>query len=1286
MPYEQWEKEEKEDEEIDKQEEAEANKKEETEERCSYDQEERPQLPELKMTHLMAFSCLKKLTVVIECQFQPRLLGIRTQCTFPTLTSLALRMDRSVRVEDGSATSSLNSVTSKIGSILTSMSCPALKVLDFEGLQSWELGRQLSYFVLYPQRLGLALESISIRIRPNHFIDFLQELRNHLLNHAGALPLPNLKKLSLTLHGDWAQRYTLDSLSANNHPPFLDQCLAYPTACTRLFSLPFLQFTVTGNRREKQARDNVTSFWSKTDEEGLKRQQLALLFDAFGPGDSPFVPQAVVDLLSNPKRMLPTLAILDGLEILLRECPVVGLEGMVERIPILADVVMNTLHTAAAPTPAAGMEEPALTLGRIAALVSIRRPDWLRGKKSFSLLFATALVERGLIKKLLEILAQGKDKEGKETASSVMFLLRALPVEAFRPEGGEEEGEGGGKGGGVTIRLLLCLVDIVVSRHARQDIRRLWNLSVLVQLFKMCPFEEVVLPVVGARENVLSRAILSLVGVGYLKAWGTSSQGGRLVHPAVGMMELLVVMQGEGGRERGEGGASFVMRMRERVMRGEVVVGRGGTERRRLSKLEEEEEERGRIAREAFTAKGWKGKGKKRGKVQEEGRGAEASSVPQANTIAGGSSSSSSSSSSCLSKGQLMARLVIGCSYFDRSLAVLFPPPPAPPSGERSGGGKKKVGKKGGEEEGGGAKAGTSCTTSNSSSSSMEDVVAALLAAKKEEEEEGGTTNSTPAAGWAQQGAFTLSRMELGLAVRKMLLAGGEVKKLLVGRAGRSNLLPLLLALPEQEDDPSEVFELMCKLYEEEGEEEEGEEEQQEEEGKRRMKRRLERALEDMVLCARASSVYQEVVTRAVVQFLRNLPAKPPTLLKPLLELLFEGEEEEGKEREKEGGRKGKKKGKGKGGGGEGGKAGNLVMYEVVLGFAEESWGHVMKVYGIVQGLQRAMEQGGREGGVVVEPFLRRPLVMARVVRLAVKVCERLHGDYHGCMRQGLMRQLNRVFKLMSVEEREEVRREVVVPLREEFPGGAKTVEKNFKLVDDVQEGRKGGEEERWDVGEGSVSDSSESDGWDEGWGDDEEEEEEEEEDWDAAEGEEEGEEGEDGEGELLSAAAAAAAAEEAEAEAEELEMLEIMEEISESDQGEDEDEDEDDDEEGSQGSSSGSSSGGSSGGGGGGAAAAAAAAAAGAPAHAFGAALAAYDEDEDEDEEGEGGEDYFSSDVDSMDFDDEEDGDNSEDEYGEGQEERQMNWLFRSGRDRADVEGLMMDCEAPLEEAQLWV
>jgi len=478
MAYEQWQRDEKEDEEIDKKEEAEAAAEEEkaeaaaaeedNQERRSLEEDlEKPQHPKFEMATLMAFSLLKRLTIIIECQFRPRLLGFRTLCCFPTLSSLELRMDRSVRVEN-------ESVMRTLGTLLSYLSCPALKVLDLEGVQSWELGSHLHHICIYPNRYS-ALESVSIRIRPEHLIEFLQDLRKHLLDHPGALPLPNLKKVSLTLHGDWTKRINMNHRlnPTTSQLNFLDECLAYPTACTRLFSVPFLQFTVTGNRREKQARDNVASFWSKTDEEGLKKQQLALLFDAYGQGDSPFVPQAVVDLLSNSKRTLPTLAILDGLEILLKECPSVGLEGILERIPVIADVVMSTLHTAAAAAPAVGMEEPALTLGRVVALVSIRRVDWLRGQKSFSLLFATALVERGLVKKLLEILAQGKDREGKETASSVMFLLRALPVEAFRPEGGGGGGGGGGRGGGGgggIIFFVVCLVGFGVFWTGRREI------------------------------------------------------------------------------------------------------------------------------------------------------------------------------------------------------------------------------------------------------------------------------------------------------------------------------------------------------------------------------------------------------------------------------------------------------------------------------------------------------------------------------------------------------------------------------------------------------------------------------------------------------------------------------------------------------------------------------------------------------------------------------------------------------------------------------------------------
>eukprot|EP00624_Nannochloropsis_granulata_P001144 evm.model.NODE_15301_length_14779_cov_26.990324.6 len=626
IPYEQFQREEEEEEEIDKLEEC-------GDGMFSFRSSGLEDAPKLEVATLTAFSRLKKLTVILDCQFHYCLPSLTSPYVFRNLSSLEIRIDRNVGFEDNF---SMNSIRRSLGCVRF----PALKVLDLEGVQLPEMGGLLSYPRLptHVQTSIMTLESLSIRSRPEKLIKLFESWENH-----ADLRL-RLKSFSLTLHGPIS------------YSTFLDECLSYPLACSCLLSLPFVQITVTGNRREKQARNNATSFWGKTDKEGLKRQQFALLFDAYGPGECPEVPQAVVDLLSNPKRTLPTLAIFDGLETLLRECPVAGLEGMFERVPIIADAAMSTLHSAAAPAAGSNAaatvrkDEMALTLGRISTLVSIRRADWLNKKKSFSLLFATALVERGVVKILLQILAQGKDKEGEETATSVMFLFRALPIEAFLPEGrsrgggrgrGGGGGGGGGQEGGVTIPLLLCLLDIVVSRHARQDIRRLWNLSVLLQLFKMCPFTEVVLPVVAMREEVVTRAILSCLGVGHLKAWGTSSQGGRLVHPAVGMMKFLIERQRD-GRWKGEnGGPSFVMRMRESVMSGGVMVERSVWETRPMGKLKREEEEREGVMMKAWTVEGRDMKGKKRGRVEEEGgKGAKASAFPKSAT--NGSSSSSS--------------------------------------------------------------------------------------------------------------------------------------------------------------------------------------------------------------------------------------------------------------------------------------------------------------------------------------------------------------------------------------------------------------------------------------------------------------------------------------------------------------------------------------------------------------------------------------------------------------------------------------------------------------------
>lgn len=141
------------------------------------------------------------------------------------------------------------------------------------------------------------------------------------------------------------------------------------------------------------------------------------------PLDTPFVAQAVVDLLSHPERALPTLTVLDGLSHLLKTCPLRGLEGIMERVPIIADVVLSTLNAAAA-AAVAHSDGPVLVLEKIGELLSITRLYCMQGRKSFGQAFAAALVERGLVPFLFRILAQGNDDGGGET--SVISLFRAL--------------------------------------------------------------------------------------------------------------------------------------------------------------------------------------------------------------------------------------------------------------------------------------------------------------------------------------------------------------------------------------------------------------------------------------------------------------------------------------------------------------------------------------------------------------------------------------------------------------------------------------------------------------------------------------------------------------------------------------------------------------------------------------------------------------------------------------------------------------------------------------------
>lgn len=663
--------------------------------------EEKGRHPWLDMTVLVKMPRLKKLTLILECPF--RMLSPPSKdranpeqyrpCSLKSLVSLEVRMDRSVRVR-------YPMMIELTEYFFWTLRLPVLKELELEGVHahSWTggLGKALQRS-MGTEGHPSSLESVSMR-------GGVIELTN-LMGNDG----PGLKKLSFTLHDN------------------VDYGHAIQTAIEvagRLLTLPVLQFTVIGNRAMKRRPQNL-EYWTKTQDSGgpitpIQWKQMALLFEAFGSGENAVVSNAVVDLLSDPARTLPTTAILDGLETLLRECPLQGLTGILERVSIIAEVVLAQLQKDAA------ARDPSRMLGRIASLVSTRRRYWWSGRPSFALTFATTLVERGLLGVLLSILAQGEDKDGKPTATPVMFLLRALPYDAFCQVAANGSGRASED---VTLPLLLRLVDTVTLRHARRDARRLWNLALLQQVLLMLPPDALVRPVVQARERVLSLVILQCMGEGFLRTWFTSSQRGRMPHPGALLLRNLSNMD-----------TAFLPRLRDCILEDKLVVASG------------EACNTGRIP-----------------------------------------------------KGLLLARLLVACCLIGIPFHAIF---------------GRGVASKG----------------------PMARVMEALVEEVRKEQAKAAVSPDAP--------VITPARIELSLAVRKIRQAEGPAAVVLSSAISSDDNLALLLVLPVREDDPSEVFELLQRMFVNDD----------------------KRLVGAMLQLGRSSPQHQEVVARALTQFLGNLP------------------------------------------------------------------------------------------------------------------------------------------------------------------------------------------------------------------------------------------------------------------------------------------------------------------------------------------------------------------------------------------------------------------------------
>lgn len=274
----------------------------------------------------------------------------------------------------------------------------------------------------------------------------------------------------------------------------------------------------------------------------IARRQAALLLEGFGPGDAR-VTHALLDLLDEPRRTLPTTAVLDALGTVLREAPTPALAGVAARAPLVAEHALQALQKGIA-EEVNKKGDPTPVLGLLSSLCSLRRRGrhaWPVGEQSFPTALAFSSLRAGILAKLLALLSHQDRQEGTgDVGTSALLLLRALPLEGFNAHLRQTEDDGDRQAAmaGVTLPLLLRLADAACLRHSAGDVRRLWNLGVLAQVLAMAE-PEAVQRVWGARSRALAFAMLASLSVGYHQAWVVCSQDGRLQHPVVSLYQRL---------------------------------------------------------------------------------------------------------------------------------------------------------------------------------------------------------------------------------------------------------------------------------------------------------------------------------------------------------------------------------------------------------------------------------------------------------------------------------------------------------------------------------------------------------------------------------------------------------------------------------------------------------------------------------------------------------------------------------------------------------------------------
>lgn len=391
---------------------------------------------------------------------------------------------------------------SVLKSVLSQVQLPKFKELDLLGMQD---SASISVVTRFP-----GLEALGVRLDQQDFEALVDRMEQPNDGTFKALRRLTVVIRKLTHHRGLVERLARGGLDSP------------------LFKLKDIECQIASNHRAKNSPEAL-EYWAVTEREMkdvtdekwagiLARRQAALLVEGFGPGDER-VTHALLDLLDEPGRTLPTITLLDALETVLLEAPTPALVGVAARAELVAEQALAALRAAAADSKRG---EPIPVLARLSSLCSLRRRGrraWPIGERPFPSALSFAALRTGALATLLSLLHH-KDAEGRDVGSRVLALLRALPLEAFVKHLRELEDpeESARAMAGVTLPLLLRLADAVMVRHRAGDMRRLWNMGVLAQVLAMADHSHV-RRVWEARRRTLIFGVLQCLSLGYQQEW-----------------------------------------------------------------------------------------------------------------------------------------------------------------------------------------------------------------------------------------------------------------------------------------------------------------------------------------------------------------------------------------------------------------------------------------------------------------------------------------------------------------------------------------------------------------------------------------------------------------------------------------------------------------------------------------------------------------------------------------------------------------------------------------------